>query len=90
VVGCRQLKTTGETLHEIIVVRYYAQANNGVLAGNNPVLDPGCTDNDVGMKIGAEEKKLHQMAKVNDFLEMWQGSKPYKQQRKNLQLKINR
>jgi hypothetical protein len=26
------------------------------------------------MKREAEEKKLHQMAKVHDFLEMWQGS----------------
>jgi hypothetical protein len=26
------------------------------------------------MKKEAEEKKLHRMAKVHDFLEMWQGS----------------
>jgi len=26
------------------------------------------------MKKEAEEKKLHQMAMVHDFLEMWQGS----------------
>jgi len=26
------------------------------------------------LKREAEEKKLHRMAKVHDFLEMWQGS----------------
>jgi len=32
------------------------------------------TDNDSEMKKEAEERKLHRMAKVHDFLEMWQGS----------------
>jgi hypothetical protein len=29
---------------------------------------------DIELKREAEERKLHRMAKVNDFLEMWQGS----------------
>jgi len=33
------------------------------------------TDNDSEMKKEAEERKLHRMAKVHDFLEMWQDSR---------------
>jgi len=32
------------------------------------------TDNDSELKKEVEERKLHRMAKVHDFLEMWQGS----------------
>jgi len=32
------------------------------------------TENDSQMKKEAEERKLHRMGKVHDFLEMWQGS----------------
>jgi hypothetical protein len=74
VIGWRQSKTTGETLREKVVVRQFARANSGLLAGDDPVLDPDSTDNDMEMKREAEEKKLHRMAKVHDFLEMWQGS----------------
>jgi len=44
------------------------------LAGDDPVLDRSESDNDFELKREAEEKKLHRMAKVHDFLEMWQGS----------------
>jgi hypothetical protein len=74
VIGWRQSKTTGETLRENVVVRQFAQANSGLLAGDDPVLDPDSTDNDMEMKREAEEKKLHRMAKVHELLEMWQGS----------------
>jgi len=74
VIEWRQLKTTGETLCETVVVRQFARANSGLLAGDDPVLDPDSTDNDMEMKREAEEKMLHRMAKVHDFLEMWQGS----------------
>jgi hypothetical protein len=37
-------------------------------------LDTSYTDNDLEIKKEAEERKLHRMAKVHDFLEMWQGS----------------
>jgi len=74
VIGWRQLKTTGETLREKVVVRQFARANNGLLAGDDPILDPTSTDSDMEMKREAEEKKLHRMAKVHDLLEMWQGS----------------
>jgi len=44
------------------------------LAGTDPELDTTNTENDSEMKKEAEERKLHRMAKVHDFLEMWQGS----------------
>jgi hypothetical protein len=74
VIWWRQSKTTGNTLRKKVVVRQFARANSGLLAGDGPVLDPDSTDNDMEMKREAEEKKLHRMAKVHDFLEMWQGS----------------
>jgi len=73
VIGWRQSKTTGETLCGKVVVRQFARANNGLLAGNYPVFDSSSTDNDIVMKREADEKKLHPMANVHDFLEMWQG-----------------
>ena len=76
VIGWRQSKTTGETLREKVVVRQFAPANNGLLVGDDPILDPSRTDNDMEMKREAEEKKLHRMAKVHDVLEMWKGSHP--------------
>jgi hypothetical protein len=74
VIGCRQWKTTGKTLRKTLVVRQFTRANSGVLAGDDPGLDPNSTDNDMELKREAEEKKLHKMAKVHDLLEMWQGS----------------
>jgi hypothetical protein len=44
------------------------------LAGDNPVLDTTEAENDIVLKREAEERKLHRMAKVHNFLEMWQGS----------------
>jgi hypothetical protein len=44
------------------------------LAGTDPVLDTTNTESDLEMKREAEERKLHRMAKVHDFLEMRQGS----------------
>jgi len=74
VIGWRQSKTTGETLQQKIVVRQFAQANNGILAGTDPEFDTTNTENNSEMKKEAEERKLHRMAKVHDILEMFQGS----------------
>jgi len=71
VIGWRQSKTTGETVRKKVVVRQFARANNGILAGTDPELDTTNTENDSEMKKEAEEPKLHRMAKVHDFLEMW-------------------
>jgi len=73
-IGWRQSKTTGETLRENVVVRQFAPADNGILAGTDPELDPTNTENESEMKKAVEERKLHRMAMVHDFLEMWQGS----------------
>jgi len=56
VVMWSQSKTTGETLREKVVVRQFAQANNLLLAGDDPVLNSKCTDNNMEMKSEAEEK----------------------------------
>jgi len=44
------------------------------MAGNDLALDTTNTDNDLDMMNPAAERKLHWMAKVHDFLEMWHGS----------------
>jgi hypothetical protein len=44
------------------------------LAGTDPELDTTNRENGSEMKHEAEERKLHRMAKVHDFLETWQGS----------------
>jgi len=74
VIGWRQSKPTGETLRKNIDVRQCFCANNRNLAGDNPVSDTTNTENDSEMPKAAEERKLHWMANVHDFLEMWQGS----------------
>jgi len=74
VIGWRQSKTTGKTLRKIVVVRQFPQANNGIVVSDNQVSDMTNTENDSEIKKQLEERKLHRMAKVHDFLEMWQGS----------------
>jgi len=74
VISWRQSKTTGKTLREKLIVRQFARANNGILAGTDPELDTTNTENDLEMKKEVVESKMHRMAKVHDFLEMWQGS----------------
>jgi len=73
VIGWRQSRTTGESLREEAVVRQIARAINGMLAGTDPELDNANTESDSAMKTEAEERKLQRMAKVHDFLDMWQG-----------------
>ena len=90
VIGWRQSKTTGETLRDKVVVRQFARANNGILAGTDPELDTMNTENDSEMKKEAEERKLHRMAKVRDFLEMWQGSQYLWLHRRNPVFKTSR
>jgi len=74
VFGWRQSKTTCETLRENVVVRQFAQANTGLLAGDDPALDTTNTVHDLEMMREAEQQKLHRMAKIHNVLEMWQGS----------------
>jgi hypothetical protein len=74
VIGWRNSKTTGETLHEKDLLRQFARANHGILAGTDPELDTTNTQNESEMKKEAEERHLHRIAKIHDILEMWQGS----------------
>jgi len=74
VIGWRKSTTTGETLREKVIVRQFARANHGIGASTDPELVTTDPDNDSEMKKEAEERKLHRMAKVYNFLEMWQGS----------------
>jgi len=74
VFGWRESKTTGETLREIVVIEQLAQAHTMILAGNDPASDATKTENDLEMKLVAEERKLTRMANVHDFLVMWKGS----------------
>jgi hypothetical protein len=55
VIGWRQSKTTGETLREKVVVRQFARANNGILAGDCAVLDTTETENALELKTVADE-----------------------------------
>jgi len=44
------------------------------MAGTDPEMDTLNTENNLEMKIKVQKRKLHTIAKVHDFLEMWQGS----------------
>jgi len=74
VIGGRQSWTTAETFCEKVVVTQFARANNGILACPDLELDTTNTENDTEMKKEVEERKLYRIAKVHDFMEMWQGS----------------
>jgi hypothetical protein len=73
VLGWRKVKSSGETLLEIVLLRQYALASTGLLAGDYTLLDPNITDNDMELKRTGEDKTMHRLATVHDFLEMWQG-----------------
>jgi hypothetical protein len=73
VIGWRKLKPTSETLHNNFSARQYSQPNNILLGGDHKALNTRNTENDSEMKREAEERKLHRMAKVHAFLDMWQG-----------------
>jgi len=74
VIGWRQSKTTGKTVPKKVVVRQFAQANNDMLAGADPVLDTTNKQNDSEIKKVVDKRKLHRMAQVHDFLEKLQRS----------------
>jgi hypothetical protein len=57
-----------------MVVRKFTRANNGILEGNYPDVDSTILKNHLNMKGAEQERKLQRTTKVNDILEMWQGS----------------
>ena len=74
VIGWRKSKTTGETLCEIVIEWQFAWVNHRTLAGSYTSTHSKGNENDLKLNQEAEKKTLHRMAKVQDFLEMWQGS----------------
>jgi hypothetical protein len=70
VIGWRQSKNTGEPFRKKVVLRQFSRANIAILAAIGPELDTANADNASEMKKVAEERKLHSMGKVHDFLEM--------------------
>ena len=74
VIGSRQSTTTGEIICKKVIVRHFARANNGILEGAEPELDTRNTNQNSEVTKEVQERKLHTMAKVHDFLEMWQGN----------------
>jgi hypothetical protein len=56
VIGWRQSKTMGETLWENVVVRQFAQANNGILVGNCAIFDTTETEHGLQLKKEVEER----------------------------------
>jgi hypothetical protein len=74
VIGWRQSKTAGKTLHNEVVVRQFALANNRIQAGADPELKTKNTENHSEIQKEAEERKLHRITMVDDFMVMWQGS----------------
>jgi len=90
IISWRQSITTGKTFRDKVVVRQFTWANHKILAGADPELDSANRENVSQMNNEAEERKLHRMAKVHDFLEMWQGSQIYVLPRRNHTLKTSR
>jgi len=70
----RQIKTTGKTCLKDVVVTQVARANTSILVGDDPALHLTNTAHDLKMMNDADERTLHRMAKVHNFVEMWQGS----------------
>jgi len=84
VIGWRQSRTAGKTLRERVVVRQFAPANNGILAGTDPELDTTNTENDSEMKKEAEETKLHRMARFTTLWRCGRAAKTYQLPTRNL------
>jgi len=55
VIGWRQPSTAGERVCEQVIVRQFAQGNNGLLAGDDPEFDTTSTENDMGMTRGGAQ-----------------------------------
>jgi len=74
VIGYMQSNTTVQTFRKEVVLRQFSQANKEILAKTDAELNPMNPENNSEMKKEAEKRKLHRMANVHDFWEMWQGN----------------
>jgi hypothetical protein len=74
VISWRHPKTTGKTVQVKVIVRQFAGAKNGTLAGDYPAFDTTETETDLELQKEVMQKKLHRMAKVYNLFVRWQGS----------------
>jgi len=74
IIEWEQPEPTSETLREKVIQKQCARANHGILASDDPALNSTNTEKDLEMNDRVEQWKSHRMAKVYNFLEMWQGS----------------
>lgn len=90
VISWRHPKTTGNTVQVKVIVRQFAGANNGTLAGDYPAFNTTETENDLELQKEVKQKKLHGIAKVYDLFVRWQGSENLILCRRNLAPKTNK
>jgi hypothetical protein len=69
-----QSTTTRETSCETVIVRQFDQVDNVILANTDPDFDTMNTENNSEMTKEVEDRKSHRMGKVDECLELWQGS----------------
>jgi hypothetical protein len=50
---------TSETDPSKVVVRQFGQGNNGIIVGDDPVLDTTSSERHLVMQRGVKERKLH-------------------------------
>ena len=74
VIGSMLSTATGVNHHEDVVIRQLHWSNRWIYAFDDPALGITSSETDWEMKSEAEEMKLHSMAKVQNILEIWQGS----------------
>jgi hypothetical protein len=74
VIRWRQLKPTGESQCEQVIVRQNSPANNVTFTGNLTALETTIPETNFEMKSEVQEQKFYRMAKVDYCLEMLQGS----------------
>jgi hypothetical protein len=86
VVGWRESKITGETLCKNVGVGYFAPPIDVIQVGDHPALDTTNTENDSQKMNVADERHMHKMAKVHDFLVMWEGSQSLHATQKKLHI----
>jgi len=90
VIGWRQSKSTNETLREEVVVRQFARAEHGILAGADPYLHTTDTENDSERNTEAEEGHCAEWPR---FISPWRcgsAATTYVLPRRNLTLKTSR
>jgi len=74
VMARRHSRTIGESLRENVIARQVDRANKWIFVGTDPELDTTNRENDLELNKEVVETKLHRIANLHHFWEMWQGS----------------